>query len=122
MMVMATNNEETEALGIRPRVCPECPFLPAGPGAQLGSGLRPERRRQIADDMHRGASFSCHMEAHGTLPAGPAGERQCTGAATVLEREGGQNMVMRLAVVFDEPEWVRAERVEWDSLDEWADQ
>jgi hypothetical protein len=71
--------------------------------------------------LRSGESFTCHKEGHGLAPAGPAGPRQCTGAAVVLAREGSSNMVMRLAVAFNEPPFVDpgVDVVPWSSLTEW---
>jgi hypothetical protein len=68
-------------------------------------------------------SFVCHSEAHGDLPAGPAGPRQCTGAAVILAREGRPNQVMRLAVGLGEPPFIDPGPtvIPWATLDEWAE-
>ncbi len=112
-----------EAFGIRPVVCPSCPFHRVKLGRQLRDSLSPERRREIVDSMLvEGRSFLCHSEAHGLEPAGPAGPRQCTGAAVVLAREGHPNQVMQIAARLGEPPFVDpGERViPWTSLEDWA--
>jgi hypothetical protein len=112
-----------EPYGIRRTVCSTCPFHRAGPGQRIAHSLSPERRAEIVHTMHeQGHSFVCHSEAHGLVPAGPAGPRQCTGAAVILAREGRPNQVMQVAVRLGEPPFVDpGDRVvPWATLDAWA--
>ena len=104
---------------IRPRICPECPFHVDG--EQLRASLHPSRRKLIASSMLSGESFPCHMEAHGDLPAGPAGQRQCTGGAEVLDRMDRPNTVMNVALRLGQPPYVSpGDLVPWKNLNDWA--
>ena len=113
-----------EPLGIRRRACPTCPFRSGPTSARLAASLHPERRASIRDALLAGESFTCHEEAHGIVPPGPAGPRQCTGAAVVLARQRLMNMVMALAVRYAEPpfEDPGPTGIPWQTLTEWVEQ
>ena len=111
------------SFGIRPQVCPECPFTTSSKGACLGAGLDQSRRDQIADELEQGTSFVCHMESHGSASKGPASSaRHCTGAAVVMDRQGTPTETMRLAVALREPEFQRTPAVPWQTARDWAEQ
>jgi hypothetical protein len=110
-----------EPAAIRRSICSTCPFQ-ATQADRLRASLDPDRRTGIVESMRAGQSFVCHSEAHGDAPPGPAGPRQCSGAAVIMAREQRPNLIMRTAVAFREPPFVDpGERIiPWATLDDWA--
>lgn len=111
-----------EHAAIRPRMCSGCPFGGSWPQRILRADLGRDRRLGFAYQLAAGESFICHKEAHDEEEQGRAGARMCTGAATVLEREGKPNLIMRVAVMAAEPPFVNGgDAVPYQTVDEWVE-
>lgn len=83
---------------VMPKPCLHCPFRKDVLGG--GKFIRGARARQIAEELRRGWSFSCHRTVHHDDDGDPIdreGELHCAGAAIVLERDGTPNQLMQLA-------------------------
>jgi len=105
------------------RPCGGCPFTTD----DRFKGLSVDRRREIADSLRRGESFTCHRTVDGFDDDGEAvlGDRArlCAGARATLEVAGEREpqilqIARRLGV--DVPELAGGLPVH-ESLDEWVD-
>lgn len=74
-------------------MCDNCPFAPAGKGADLARSLRPGRLAGIKRDLLRGATFFCHKTVEydddawsedGDHYYGTGRERECGGSVAWL--------------------------------------
>ena len=104
--------------------CKNCPFR-----SDIPKYLRPERAKEIADSLYRGAEFPCHQTTEEVEEEDGHAERVataksafCAGALITMEKEGFSNQMVRISErlgLYDHTT-LKMDAPVYDSLSEWV--